>query len=134
MLSMMAGATYANQKKKVVAPAGFKPVIASYYHLPGNRTASGSMYSNNRSCFASRHLSFGTRADFIYRNPKTGVVKTVKGAVCNDRGPFVRGRDVDLNNKLRKSLGFNGVGTVYIKIVKPTVKTKKSVKKKEERI
>lgn len=84
---------------------------ASTYHMPGRKTASGQLYSNTRSEFASRHLPFGTKVQFTYRGRRAI-------GVCTDRGPYVRGRSLDLNRHLARRLGFNGVASVQVKILK----------------
>ncbi len=90
---------------------------ASYYHdsLHGNLTASGTPYDKNALTAAHRSLPFGTRV--LVRNEKNG--RTLK-VVINDRGPFVRGRIIDLSRRGAKELGFlqDGVVPVTISIVK----------------
>ena len=71
-------------------------VHASYYHdkFNGRRTASGQLFDNDLYTAAHRTLKFGT---------KVRVTNTVNGAsvivTVNDRGPFVKGREIDLSKK-----------------------------------
>ncbi len=58
----------------------------------GKRTASGQVYRMNGMTAAHRTLPFGTRLRVT--NPKNGRSVVV---VVNDRGPFVKGRDLDLS-------------------------------------
>jgi len=76
--------------------------MASWYDDAGN-TASGFHATFG---VANRTLPFGTRVTFRYR------ARTVT-AVVDDRGPFVSGRDWDLNQNTAAALGFTGVGTVW---------------------
>ncbi|WP_445456128.1 septal ring lytic transglycosylase RlpA family protein [Flavobacterium sp. HNIBRBA15423] len=71
-------------------------VHASYYHdkFNGKRTASGQKFDNNLYTAAHRKLKFGTRVK---------VTNIVNGkfvfVTINDRGPFVKGREIDLSKK-----------------------------------
>ncbi|UOX35071.1 septal ring lytic transglycosylase RlpA family protein [Flavobacterium sediminilitoris] len=71
-------------------------VHASYYHdkFNGRRTASGQKFNNNLYTAAHKKLKFGT---------KVKVTNTVNGksviVVINDRGPFIKGREIDLSKK-----------------------------------
>jgi hypothetical protein len=57
-----------------------------------NRTATGEHYNPAGLTAAHRTLPFGTTVAVI--NPRNGRAVTVR---INDRGPFVRGRDIDLS-------------------------------------
>ena len=37
------------------------------------------------------------------------------GAVVQDRGPFIAGRDIDLGPGVAQALGFGGVGVVWVR-------------------
>lgn len=86
---------------------------ASYYSsaLEGRRTSSGDMYSGDSLTCAHRSLPFGTLLKV--RNPKTNKEVVVK---VNDRGPFVRGRIIDLSYAAAEKLGFvsNGIAVVEV--------------------
>ena len=56
---------------------------------------------------AHRSLPFGTRLLVYYGGNAAEVV-------VNDRGPFVRGRDIDLSRGVAKALHFSGVGRVRV--------------------
>jgi rare lipoprotein A len=64
--------------------------LASYYSQ-GGRTASGEPFDTNALSGAHRTVSFGTRV-------RVTVLKTDKHVIVriNDRGPFIRGRVVDV--------------------------------------
>lgn len=82
--------------------------LASWYgnELLGNRTANGEMFVPNGITAAHRTLPFGTMLHVYLDNPKNkkanpdGVLVRV-----NDRGPFVRGRVIDLSWGAAKHLG-----------------------------
>jgi hypothetical protein len=87
------------------APAGqvtvYRLAGASWYNDGGN-TACG---FHARYGVANRTLPCGTTVAFRYN--RRSVTATV-----DDRGPFVGGRDWDLNQNTAAALGFGGVGTV----------------------
>jgi rare lipoprotein A len=76
--------------------------VASWYDDAGG-TASGFHATFG---VANRTLPFGTKVMFRYG------ARSVT-AVVDDRGPFVSGRDWDLNQNTAAALGFSGVGTVW---------------------
>ena len=70
--------------------------IASYYHqkFNGRKTASGELFSNNKLTAAHRTYPFGTLLKVTnVINGKSVIVKV------NDRGPFVKGKGLDLSRK-----------------------------------
>jgi hypothetical protein len=83
--------------------------IISAYYWQGRHTASGEPFNPQGMTAAHRTLPFGTRVNVI--NPRTGQSVTV---VINDRGPFVRGVDLDLSAAAAKAIGMRGTGTVCI--------------------
>lgn len=78
---------------------------ASWYSS-GKKTASGEKYNPNGYSVAHRTLPFGTHVQLT--NPQNGN-KIV--AIVNDRGPFVRSREIDVSRGVAKSLGFINKGT-----------------------
>ena len=84
---------------------------ASHYgHQPGSPiTANGEKYNPDKYTAAHKTLPFGTRLKVTNcRNNKSVIVR------INDRGPFIKGRDIDLSNGAAKAIGFNGVGCVRL--------------------
>lgn len=73
-----------------------KPAHASYYanKFQGRRTASGQRYDKNKLTAAHRKLRFGTKVRVTNERNGKWVIVTI-----NDRGPFVRGRDIDLSRR-----------------------------------
>jgi len=95
---------------------------ASWYSLPGNRTANGELMNPNALTAAHRTLAFGTRVEVKnLRNGRTVVVR------INDRGPFVRGRVIDVSKAAARRLGIIGTGVarVALRVVsRPPAKAK----------
>lgn len=73
---------------------------ASWYNDRRGRTASG---MHHHYGVAHRTLPFGTTV--CISNPANG--RSVE-AVVTDRGPFVRGRTIDVNQNVARALGFSG--------------------------
>ncbi|MBR1594638.1 MAG: septal ring lytic transglycosylase RlpA family protein [Alloprevotella sp.] len=92
--------------------------IASYYGkiLHGRKTASGERFDMNKMTCAHRTLPFGTILNV--RDLKTGRSVNVR---VTDRGPYGRGRVVDLSLAAAKALGIEsrGVAQVEVTIAKP---------------
>ena len=86
--------------------------IASVYAYRGGKTASGERASPGALTAAHRSLPFGSRVRVTNRrNGKSVVVR------INDRGPFVRGRIIDLTPAGARALGFNGLAPVSLERV-----------------
>jgi len=89
--------------------------LAAIY--PGGRTASGERSPPNGLTAAHRSLPFGTMVRVT--NPRNGNTVVVR---INDRGPFGRGRIIDLTPAAGKQLGFSsGVIPVGLVIIEPGV-------------
>ena len=69
---------------------------ASYYHdkFNGRKTASGEKFDNDLYTAAHKTLKFGTKIRVTNTVNDSSVIVTV-----NDRGPFVKGREIDLSKK-----------------------------------
>ncbi len=87
--------------------------IKASFYSSGSRTASGERFNQHGFTAASKTLPFGTRLHVT--NPATGRSVIVR---INDRGPFVRGRDLDLARGAAEALGMIGQGTATLKIVR----------------
>ncbi len=79
--------------------------MASYYgnELAGRRTASGVRFNPGGMTAAHRSLPFGTKLRVTHGG--RSVVVTI-----NDRGPFVRGRVLDLSKGAAQAIGMTGRG------------------------
>lgn len=87
--------------------------IASFYGgaFHGRPTASGETFDQTRLTAAHPSLEFGTRVRVTNLENRRAVVVTV-----NDRGPFVRGRVIDLSTRAARALGFIEEGTARVRI------------------
>lgn len=86
--------------------------IASTYST-GRLTANGERYHPGGISAAHKRLPFGTRV--LVRNRRTGRSIVVR---INDRGPFVRGRIIDLSSGASRVFGMgNSLAPVCISIV-----------------
>lgn len=84
--------------------------VASYY-WQGQSTASGERFNPGALTAAHRSLPFGTKVRVTnLRNGRTVVVR------INDRGPFVRGRIIDVSHAAAKQLGFTGNGVTKVSL------------------
>jgi rare lipoprotein A len=78
--------------------------IASFYgNESGSKTASGQRFNQNALTAAHRTLPFGTKLRVTHGD--RSVVVTI-----NDRGPFVRGRVLDLSTAAARAVGLAGAG------------------------
>lgn len=74
-------------------------------------TASGEKFNPNALTAAHKTLPFGTKLKVTYKS-RSVVVR------INDRGPFVKGRVLDLSRAAAIKIGCSGVCSVSYKIVK----------------
>lgn len=90
--------------------------LASYYGAGdgynGRKTANGEIFNKNKLTAAHKTLPFGTIVKV--KNLQNG--KTIKVRI-NDRGPFVKGRIIDLSEKAAKKIDMvkQGVGQVKLR-------------------
>ena len=87
--------------------------LASFYgaKFNGRRTASGEKFSNGTLTAAHKTLPFGSKVLVTnVRNGKSVVVR------INDRGPYVRGRIIDLSKAAAKKIGLGSSGTARVKL------------------
>ncbi|TXN69279.1 septal ring lytic transglycosylase RlpA family protein [Methylobacterium sp. WL18] len=102
MLSAIVGTTL---------PAAAQSGGASWYGS-GHRTANGERFNPNGLTAAHRSLPFGTRVRV--ENRRTGRTVVVR---INDRGPFVRGRIIDLSRGSARALGMGGTSYVSLQVL-----------------
>ena len=95
-----------------VPVANAQSCIASVYGYKGGRTASGERVSVRALTAAHKTLPFGTRVRVTNRRNGRSVVVRI-----NDRGPFVRGRVIDLTPAGAHALGFSGLAPVTVTII-----------------
>ena len=87
--------------------------IASVYS--GGRTANGERANPHGMTAAHRSLPFGTLVQVT--NQRTGRSIVVR---INDRGPFIRGRVIDLMPAAAHALGFSGLARVTLTVIGKT--------------
>lgn len=96
----------------------FKPykknAHASYYHdkFSGRLTASGKKFNNNELTAAHKKLPFGTKVKVTNEVNGKSVILEI-----TDRGPFVKGREIDLSKRAFMAIAHNkGSGLVIVTI------------------
>jgi rare lipoprotein A len=111
----VSGVAHSKSLKK--AGAHSSSGLASYYGTKrdgyaGKRTASGERVSSGALTAAHKSLPFGTHVRVTnQRNGKSVVVR------INDRGPFVRGRVIDLTPAGATAIGMSGLAPVSLAVV-----------------
>ena len=87
--------------------------MASYYgnELAGNRTASGERFDPRGLTAAHRSLPFGSMVRVTNVSNGDSVIVRI-----NDRGPFSRGRVIDISHAAAKEIGMHRSGTARVKL------------------
>jgi len=87
--------------------------FASYYdsRFHGGRTASGERYDEKALTAAHRTLPFGTHVEVTNLSNGKSVVVTI-----TDRGPFTRGRVIDVSRRAARKLDFLRDGTTRVRL------------------
>jgi rare lipoprotein A len=97
-----------------IAPDGYSAEgKASYYGARhhGRKTASGERFDQHALTAAHRSLPFGSRVRVTnLRNDKSVVVR------INDRGPYARGRIIDLSKRAAEQLDMLRAGVVPVRV------------------
>ena len=88
----------------------FSGVASMYGNESGPRTASGQRFNASAMTCAHRSLPFGTKLRVSHGG--RSIIVTV-----NDRGPFVRGRVLDLSTGAARALGISGLGHITAEVV-----------------
>ena len=89
--------------------------VATYYgqEFAGHRTASGEKFNPSAMTAAHRTLPFGTRVRVTKsRNGRSVIVR------INDRGPFVKGRAIDLSSGAARAIGMTSTGNVRMEVIR----------------
>jgi rare lipoprotein A len=106
-----------NPIAEIVQPADSETEIdggmASYYgsELAGNRTASGERFDPGQMTAAHRSLPFGSMVRVTNTSNGDSVVVRI-----NDRGPFSRGRVIDVSQAAAREIGMHRSGTARVKL------------------
>ena len=87
--------------------------ITSFYgtKFHGKPTSNGEVFDMNKLTCAHKSLPFNTVLKVTNEDNGKSVVVRV-----NDRGPFIRGRDLDLSYAAAKEIGLIGVGVKQLKV------------------
>lgn len=100
--------------------------VASYYHnkFVGRKTANGERFSQKQYTCAHKNLPFGTRLRVTNIKNGKSVIVTV-----NDRGPFTKGRVIDLSLQAATDLDFvrEGLTRVAISVDQPDEDTLETI-------
>jgi hypothetical protein len=109
----------ASQSPRTALPSVSDEVTASWYgsYHHDKLTASGQRFDMYKNTLAHRTLPLGTKVRLINRNNG----RSTEGVV-NDRGPYVKGRDVDVSYAIAKQLGFVTKGVIKL-IIEPILVT-----------
>ena len=88
--------------------------VASYYsyEMGGRKTANGEIFDPNALTAASRTFPFGTRLKVT--NKKNGKYVVVR---VNDRGPYIKGRTLDLSYAAAEQIDMVQSGVAEVEIV-----------------
>src|SRR4029453_665090 len=93
-----------------VSPSAFaETCVASHYGYSGGRTASGERMNPSEMTAAHRTKAFGSHVTVT--SQKSGRSVTVR---INDRGPFIKGRCIDLSTGAARGLGRGGAPRVSL--------------------
>jgi len=103
---------YKSAKKKSysVSSGGSYSGMGSYYWQP-QRVASGGWFNPNAMTAAHKTLPFGTKVRVTNRNNGRSVVVTI-----NDRGPYIKGRIIDLSKAAAKQVGMTASGVAPVSV------------------
>lgn len=102
--------------------------VASFYSVRSNggtHTASGERLNDNTLTAAHKTLKFGTIVNVTNLNNKKSVQVRI-----NNRGPFIKGRIIDLSKAAAKKINLekSGIAKVRVEVVKPAIKKAVPVK------
>ncbi len=87
--------------------------VASFYDdsFQGSKTASGEAYDKDKYTGAHKKLPFGTIVQVTRLDNK----KSVKIRI-NDRGPYIKGRIIELSRKAAEKVGLTAAGVAKVKV------------------
>ena len=112
-LLFISSCSVTKDKKDTTKYVFYQKGEASWYGpgFNGKKTASGEIFNTNKLTAAHKKLAFGTVVRVTnLNNNKTVVVR------INDRGPFVKGRVIDLSKKAALEIDMINDGVVPVKV------------------
>jgi len=101
------GSSWRNANAAVPSSGSFSGVASFYGNESGSQTASGQRFNENAMTCAHRSLPFGTKLRVTHGG--RSVVVTV-----NDRGPFIKGRVLDLSTAAARAVGLTSAGVGHV--------------------
>lgn len=103
----------ATARVPMAQPHAGRVTVASWYGpgFQGRRTASGGIFNDNGMTAASRTLPLGSRVRVINLRDGRSVVVRI-----NDRGPYIRGRGIDLSERAAERLGIARRGIARVRV------------------
>jgi rare lipoprotein A len=104
------GGRFVRRTSRGTSGGGPSAGVASYYWQP-QRVASGGWFNPNAMTAAHKTLPFGTRVRVTHAGTGRSVDVTI-----NDRGPYVRGRVIDLSRAAAGALGMRGAGLARVSV------------------
>jgi len=113
-LALLSSGCSSMTSKNDASMTGYKETgKASFYAMKfqSRKTASGERFDQSANTAAHKKLPFGTKVKVTnVKNGKSVIVR------INDRGPFVRGRIIDLSRSAFSSIGNTSAGVIDVKI------------------
>ena len=109
LVSILSGGTAFAGSAAGTCPRG---AMNATQYSSGASTASGQPFRRGGLTAAHKSLPFGTKVRV--GNPRTGASVVV---IINDRGPFTRGRDIDLTQGAARAIGLTDVGRICAEIL-----------------
>lgn len=96
-----------------VKPGNVVYMVCSFYgeKFQGKPTANGEIFDMEKLTCAHKKLPFGTRLKVTNEDNNKSVIVRV-----NDRGPFVKGRDLDLSKAAARKIGLIPYGVKKLKV------------------
>ena len=105
--SQTAKSDWRNANASIGSGQSFAGKASFYGNESGSKTASGQRFNQNAMTAAHRSLPFGTKLRVTHRGQS--VVVTI-----NDRGPFIKGRVLDLSTGAARAIGLTGIGVGHV--------------------
>ncbi len=115
---LLSGSCSVSKNKKEFARYEFYQKGEASWYGPGfngKKTASGEIFDMNKLTAAHRKLPFGTKVRVTNLNNNKSVIVRI-----NDRGPYKKGRIIDLSRKAAVQIGLakSGIAPVKIEVLK----------------
>ena len=113
VLFLLAGCASGQQSATRSGPEFTEYGQASYYadKYQNRKTASGEIYQHKLKTAAHKKLPFGSKVRVTNVKNGKSVIVTI-----NDRGPFVKGRIIDLSKSAFSSIGNTSLGLIDVKV------------------